>query len=83
MRVPRPAIETQKRPARRLARRRQALWAWDIFPEFGFRLWPAWLWLFSGVLAAAADTNHSPDPASSLRPPRGELLPTFWEQYGG
>jgi len=31
--------------------------------------------------ALAADTNGLPDPSSSLRPPRGEILPSFWEQY--
>lgn len=36
----------------------------------------------SSLPAAAPATNAPPDPASSLLPPRGEILPTFWEQYG-
>jgi hypothetical protein len=35
------------------------------------------------LIALSSDTNGALDsPSSSLRPPRGELLPSFWEQYG-
>ena len=38
-------------------------------------------WLAISCGALAADTNDVPQ-LGSLRPPRGELLPGFWEQYG-
>ena len=45
---------------------------------FGFRI------SLLGALPLLADTNSVPDlPSSSLRPARGEILPGFWEQYGG
>jgi hypothetical protein len=50
---------------------------------FGFRVSTAFFFLAIPALLAAAETNSPPDAvSSSLRPPRGEILPTFWEQYG-
>lgn len=68
----------------------------SVFPDFGFRAWaflristfslrllPRAALLFTGLAAIAADTSDPADlPASSLRPPRDEILPSFWEQYG-
>ena len=35
------------------------------------------------ALLRAAEPNGASDlPASSLKPPRGEILPSFWEQHG-
>jgi hypothetical protein len=48
--------------------------------KFGFR--PSLFVLATSLLASAADTNSLPDTTSSLRPPRGEIEPSFWEQYG-
>ena len=39
------------------------------------------LYLAISASALAADTNDVPE-LSSLRPPRGQILPSFWEQYG-
>jgi hypothetical protein len=50
--------------------------------EFGIRISGAILVLVTSVRLAAADTNAPDALTSSLRPPRGEFLPTFWEQYG-
>ena len=64
-----------------------ALPRWEIsgpgLPRFLLRALPALLAVSGALAAGTADTNNLPDAASSLRPPRGELLPTFWEQYGG
>jgi hypothetical protein len=56
---------------------------------FGFRPWLSTggiAFLFCALtpfLLWSADTNAPTDPAlSSLKPPRDEILPTFWEQYG-
>ncbi len=51
---------------------------------FGFRPLSALLYLTTATLLAAADTNGAADmpPLSSLKPPRAEILPTVWEQYG-
>jgi hypothetical protein len=39
---------------------------------------------FAAGLSLLADSNSVPDlPSSSLRPARGEILPGFWQQYGG
>jgi hypothetical protein len=41
------------------------------------------IYVFTLIAAVAAGTNEGPElPSSSLRPPRGEILPSFWEQYG-
>jgi len=41
------------------------------------------VYVFTSITALAAGTNDGPElPSSSLRPPRAEILPTFWEQYG-
>lgn len=50
--------------------------------EFGFRACSLLVICFIFVRASAVETNSLPDSPSSLRPPRGEILPTFWEQYG-
>jgi hypothetical protein len=60
------------------------VWFSDFFRPsvFGLRI----LATVSGVclpfIGLAAESNDSSDvPTSSLRPPRGEILPSFWEQY--
>jgi hypothetical protein len=50
--------------------------------DFGFRVLHLLIVFSTSALTLAANTNNLPDPASSLQPPRGEILPTFWEQYG-
>ncbi len=41
------------------------------------------LFVSTSVVAPSAETNVLPDlPSSSLRPPRGEILPSSWDQYG-
>ena len=35
-----------------------------------------------GYVLASASAVHARDEASSLRPPRAELVPSFWEQHG-
>lgn len=50
---------------------------------FGLRMLVLQAYVCSSFLAAAAETNSASElPASSLRPPRGELPASFWEQYG-
>jgi len=49
---------------------------------FGFRISAAALLFITSTLLLAADTNTPDALSSSLRPPRPEILPTFWEQYG-
>jgi hypothetical protein len=49
---------------------------------FGLRPLSLILALSTSFVASAADTNSLPDTTSSLRPPRGEIQPLFWEQYG-
>jgi hypothetical protein len=63
--------------------------SWQPFlPDSAYGVWgflrrsTAFLLFAIPRIVAAAGTN-SVDPASSLNPPRGEILPTFWEQYGG
>jgi hypothetical protein len=40
-------------------------------------------WLSTSTLLAAAPDGTSDLPASSLKPPRGEIQPSFWEQHAG
>lgn len=57
----------------------------DFFRPSGFdlRVSGPIIYVVTSILALAAGTNDGPElPSSSLRPPRGEILPTFWEQYG-
>jgi len=56
--------------------------SFGLASDFGFRILSALIAISVSVPAMAADTNGLPDPSSSLRPPRGEILPTFGEQYG-
>src|SRR5690349_10710498 len=50
---------------------------------FGFRISALLAYFGVSSFAAAAETNGASDlPASSLQPPRGEIPPSFWEQYG-
>jgi hypothetical protein len=51
--------------------------------DFGFRILLVLICLSTSILVSVADSNLPPDDAlSSLKPPRAEILPTFWEQYG-
>jgi Domain of unknown function (DUF4381) len=51
---------------------------------FGFRISCSLLIYLVAGRSLLADTNSIPEvPESSLRPARGEILPGFWEQYGG
>ena len=51
--------------------------------DFGLRVSSAAQLLGTPLLALAADTNGTSEvPESSLRPPRGEIVPGFWEQNG-
>jgi hypothetical protein len=52
--------------------------------DFGLRPYLTFLiFVSTSVVASSAETNVLPDlPSSSLKPPRGEILPSFWEQYG-
>src|SRR5260370_10278107 len=66
------------------ARGADTCWA-GLFLSSTLRFWSVALGL--PMLAArrmmAADTNPAPlDAIARLRPPRGEIPPTFWEQYG-
>src|SRR5262249_52431622 len=51
----------------------------------GLGLWVSCviIYVFTLIAALAAATNDGPElPSSSLRPPRGEISASFWEQYG-
>ena len=51
--------------------------------DFGLRISPILLSLLVSQLSFAATTNPpSADAIPPLRPPRGEIGPTFWEQHG-
>ena len=51
-------------------------------PNSGF-LWRLLLWCSQIPVSALAATNLvSADDIQPLRPPRGELAPTYWEQHG-
>ena len=69
--------------ARLSLRRRAACFIASRFNAFKDRLLfgSAALWLAITCSALGADTNDVPQ-LGSLRPPRGEILPGFWEQYG-
>ena len=56
-----------------------------FFRPSGFGFQPLWVLVYvtTSILLCAADTNLPPDEmASSLKPPKPEILPTFWEQHG-
>jgi len=51
--------------------------------DFGLRISAALFVFLLPHLAFAASTNAAaPEPIPRLRPARGEIPPTFWEQYG-
>ena len=51
--------------------------------DFGFRILAGALSLLATYLSFGAATNSpAPDEIPPLRPPHGEIPPTFWEQYG-
>jgi hypothetical protein len=52
--------------------------------DFGLRpILTLLLYLSTSAVLSSADTNPPPDlPPASLKPPRGEILPSFWEQNG-
>jgi len=50
---------------------------------FGFRILCPVLIFLIGVHSLLADSNSIPEVPASLRPPRGELMPGFWELYAG
>jgi hypothetical protein len=58
---------------------------------FGLQCGVVWIWgllvagsLFVGSSLYAQNTNGDPnEPIPQLRPPHGEIPPTFWEQYAG
>jgi hypothetical protein len=57
---------------------------WNLFriSDFGFRVCGfAFLWV-SAMSSPAATNLIDPDDIPLLRPPRGELAPTYWEQHG-
>jgi hypothetical protein len=50
---------------------------------FGLRILAILAYPWTSFLTLAADTNVDSElPTSSLLPPRGEIPPSFWEQYG-
>jgi hypothetical protein len=56
-----------------------------FFRPSGFGLRASWVvvYLSLSIQLFAADTNGAADALpSSLKPPRAEILPTFWELYG-
>ena len=51
--------------------------------DFGFRIFTVTFVLFFAPLLLAATNSNLPADIPPLRPPRGEIPPSFWEQHGG
>jgi hypothetical protein len=56
---------------------------WRSARTFGFRIWMGLFVLLYAGRVPAATNPISADDIPPLRPPRPELPPGFWEQYGG
>src|SRR5437763_10917797 len=56
---------------------------WDVlfYPSLGILISATAFWLLP-VLLIAQTNFDSAEAIPPLRPPRGEIPPTFWEQYG-
>ena len=72
--VRRPKLEGRKRAGKHFGFRAS---------DFEFRIWLGALPLLAARLAFGAGTNSpGADDIPPLRPPHGEIPPSFWEQYG-